>query len=50
MFDIVLQCYDRLRLITYRSMFRLLRERDGSLTVSPVFPPACPGEKPFGSR
>ena len=22
MFDIVLQCYDRLRLITYRSMFR----------------------------
>ena len=37
MFDIVLQCYDRLRLITYRSMFRLLRERDGSLSAMEVF-------------
>ena len=37
MFDIVLQCYDRLRLITYRSMFRLLRERDGSLSATEAF-------------
>ena len=37
MLDIVTKCYEQFRLITYRSMFRLLRERDSSLSAAEAF-------------
>ncbi len=37
MIDCINRCYERLRLISYRSMFRLLRERDGSLSATEAF-------------
>ena len=33
----LLRCYERFRLSTYRSMFALLRERDGSLSATEAF-------------
>ena len=37
MVGIVTKCYEQFRLITYRSMFRLLRERDSSLSAAEAF-------------
>jgi len=37
MLDLISRCYARFRLITYRSMFRLLRERDSSLSAAEAF-------------
>ena len=37
MLDLITRCYARFRLITYRSMFRLLRERDSSLSAAEAF-------------
>ena len=37
MFDSLLKCYDRLRLISYRGMFRVLRERDSSLSAAEAY-------------
>ena len=37
MLDIVTKCYEQFRLVTYRSMFRLLRERDSSLSAAEAF-------------
>lgn len=37
MLQSILRCYERLRLSTYRSMFGLLRERDGSLSATEAF-------------
>ena len=33
----ILRCYERLRLSTYRNMFGLLRERDGSLSATEAY-------------
>ena len=37
MLQSILRCYERFRLSTYRSMFGLLRERDGSLSATEAF-------------
>ncbi len=37
MFDSIIKCYDRLRLLSYRGMFRVLRERDSSLSASEAY-------------
>lgn len=37
MLDLITRCYERFRLITYRSMFRLLRDRDSSLSAAEAF-------------
>ena len=37
MLQSLLRCYERFRLSTYRSMFALLRERDGSLSATEAF-------------
>lgn len=37
MLQSLLRCYERFRLSTYRSMFTLLRERDGSLSATEAF-------------
>lgn len=37
MLDLITRCYARFRLISYRSMFRLLRERDSSLSAAEAF-------------
>ncbi len=37
MFESIIKCYDRLRLLSYRGMFRLLRERDSSLSASEAY-------------
>ncbi len=37
MLQSILRCYERFRLSTYRSMFSLLRERDGSLSATEAF-------------
>ena len=37
MLDIVTKCYEQFRLVTYRSLFRLLRERDSSLSAAEAF-------------
>ena len=37
MFDSILKCYDRLRLLSYRGLFRVLRERDSSLSAAEAY-------------
>ena len=37
MLQSILRCYEQLRLSTYRSMFTLLRERDGSLSATEAY-------------
>ena len=37
MFDSILKCYDRLRLLSYRGLFRVLRERDTSLSAAEAY-------------
>ena len=37
MLQSILRCYERFRLSTYRSLFALLRERDGSLSATEAF-------------
>ena len=37
MLDLITRCYARFRLITYQGMFRLLRERDSSLSAAEAF-------------
>ena len=37
MFYGITKCYEQFRLISYRSLFRLLRERDGSLSATEAF-------------
>ena len=37
MLEQIFRCYERFRLITYRSMFRLLRERDSSLSAAEAY-------------
>ncbi len=37
MFESIIKCYDRLRLLSYRGMFRVLRERDSSLSASEAY-------------
>ena len=37
MLQSLLRCYERFRLSTYRSMFALLRERDGGLSATEAF-------------
>ena len=37
MLELITRCYARFRLITYRGMFRLLRERDSSLSAAEAF-------------
>ena len=37
MLQSILRCYEQLRLSTYRSMFGLLRERDGSLSATEAY-------------
>ena len=37
MFDSILNCYDRLRLLSYRGLFRVLRERDSSLSAAEAY-------------
>ena len=37
MLEQISRCYERFRLITYRSMFRLLRERDSSLSAAEAY-------------
>ena len=37
MFDSIIKCYDRLRLISYRGLFHVLRERDSSLSAAEAY-------------
>ena len=37
MLELITRCYARFRLITYQGMFRLLRERDSSLSAAEAF-------------
>ena len=37
MLQSILRCYEQLRLSTYRNMFGLLRERDGSLSATEAY-------------
>ncbi|MBQ7492692.1 MAG: MarR family transcriptional regulator [Clostridia bacterium] len=37
MFSCITRCYERFRLMSYRGLFRLLRERDGSLSATEAF-------------
>lgn len=37
MFNSLIKCYDRLRLLSYRGMFRVLRERDSSLSAAEAY-------------
>lgn len=37
MFRCVIQCYESFRLLSYQGLFRLLRERDGSLSASEAY-------------
>ncbi len=37
MFETIIRCYDRLRLLSYRGMFKVLRERDSTLSASEAF-------------
>lgn len=37
MFDCITRCYERFRLMSYRRLFGLLRERDGSLSATEAF-------------
>lgn len=37
MFDCIIRCYERFRLLSYRRLFHLLRERDGSLSATEAF-------------
>jgi Transcriptional regulators len=36
-FPVITRCYERFRLMSYRGLFRLLRERDGSLSATEAF-------------
>ena len=37
MLELITRCYERFRLITYRGLFSLLRERDSSLSAAEAF-------------
>lgn len=37
MLELITRCYARFRLLTYQGMFRLLRERDSSLSAAEAF-------------
>lgn len=37
MFRCVIKCYESFRLLSYQGLFRLLRERDGSLSASEAY-------------
>jgi DNA-binding MarR family transcriptional regulator len=37
MLELIIRCYERFRLITYRGLFSLLRERDSSLSAAEAF-------------
>ena len=37
MLELITRCYERFRLVTYRGLFSLLRERDSSLSAAEAF-------------